>query len=132
MLALSMRRAFFIICLLLFASLPALADTRTVTNCANSGNGSLRQALLNAVDGDEIVFNISLEAVGYSTGDTSPGLVTNEAPGAQWFRIVLASTLTIAAYMHIGYGQHDASPAKTLTIFVHGTEDGAGADLFIV
>ena len=78
--------------LLVFITTPILAATQTVTNCADSGAGSLRQAIADANDNDEIVFDISLEAVGYSTGALDPGLVTNEAGGNTWFRIIVSTT----------------------------------------
>ena len=79
----------------LFAS-AILADTYTVTNCADSGTGSLRQAITDANAhgaGDLIVFDIQLSNTSYSTGTSSPGLVTNEAGSNKWFRIIVGSIL---------------------------------------
>ena|GEM_PF-826138 len=70
---------------------PAFATTRTVTNCADTGAGSLRQAITDAGAGDEIVFDIQLADTGYSTGEYGPGLVTNEAGSNTWFRIIVDS-----------------------------------------
>ncbi|MBU1026858.1 MAG: hypothetical protein KKA31_03915, partial [Candidatus Margulisbacteria bacterium] len=89
-----MKRAAITFCFLLVClSTIGFADTQTVTNCADSGPGSLRQAMADASAGDEIVFEITLEAVGYSTGETSPGLVTEEAASDTWFRIITNSEL---------------------------------------
>jgi len=83
---------------LLFLTTPVWAATYTVTNCADSGAGSLRQSLTAASTGDEIIFDITTLEAGYSTGEVGPGLVTNEAGSDWWFRIVLSSALpTISA-----------------------------------
>lgn len=80
---------------LLLASPLFAATTLVVTNCADSGAGSLRQALADSGQGDTIAFDIALADAGYSTGETGPGLVTAEASGRSWFRIIVNSTLTV-------------------------------------
>jgi hypothetical protein len=79
----------------------SFATTRTVTNCADSGAGSLRQEIADASAGDEIVFSITTLAADYSTGEVGPGLVTNEVSGAQWFRIMLATAISISSDISI-------------------------------
>jgi hypothetical protein len=89
-----MRRFLFIITAFLIITSPVWAATQTVTNCADSGAGSLRQAITDAnTDGDLIIFDITTLEAGYSTGETGPGLVTNEAGSETWFRIVVNSSL---------------------------------------
>ncbi|MEA3493154.1 MAG: hypothetical protein U9R38_02060 [Candidatus Margulisiibacteriota bacterium] len=90
-----MRKSLFLIAVCLIISSPLWAATQTVTNCADSGNGSLRQAITDAGSGDIIDFNITTIEAGISTGETYSGWVTNEAADAQWFRIVLDTTLTV-------------------------------------
>jgi hypothetical protein len=56
-------RAFLVTCLLMLSlaaspPIPALAAILTVSNCNDSGSGSLRQAVLNATDGDTIQFSL--------------------------------------------------------------------------
>ena len=67
--------------------------TYTVTNCADSGTGSLRwamgAAILNA-DNDLIEFNIP-QSIGY---DPTTGGFTTEA-GVSWWRLKVASALPI-------------------------------------
>ena len=45
--------------LLLVASITGLAATLTVSNLNDTGTGSLRQTILNAVSGDTIVFSVT-------------------------------------------------------------------------
>jgi hypothetical protein len=87
------NKRILIICLLLLCSTPIWAATYTVTNCADSGAGSLRQAILDAGSSDEIIFDITTLEAGYSTGEVGPGLVTNEAGSNTWFRIMVNSSL---------------------------------------
>lgn len=56
------RRQGLAIALLAFASAPSLAATIVVTSSANTGAGSLRQAIANANAGDTITFNLPLPA----------------------------------------------------------------------
>jgi hypothetical protein len=88
------RSILFIGAVLLLFTTPIWAATYTVTNCADSGAGSLRQAITNASSaGDEIIFDITTLEAGYSTGEVGPGLVTNEAGSNKWFRIIVNSQL---------------------------------------
>lgn len=48
---------------------PSWANTLTVSSTANSGVGTLRQAILNAVPGDTIAFNLNFPAVIAVTGN---------------------------------------------------------------
>src|SRR3989339_797336 len=95
------KRFFFIILFALAVILsqaPLYAATHIVTNCSNEGTGSLRQAILDAQDGDEIVFNITVQEAGYAkkiTDLNGYGLVTNEVAGASWFRILLQTDIAI-------------------------------------
>ena len=54
------RKFFILIAVIIFFSAPVWADTFTVTNCADSGAGSLRYELDNASAGDEIIFDITI------------------------------------------------------------------------
>ena len=84
---------FFVFCLLMFFQSFSFAVTLTVTNCADSGAGSLRQALTDVTTGDAIEFNITVANAGYSTGEYGAGVVTNEAGSNKWFRIIVNSAL---------------------------------------
>src|SRR3989339_412523 len=100
MCCMNFKRFFFIILFALAVILsqaPLYAATHIVTNCSNEGTGSLRQAILDAQFGDEIVFNISTfePGVGYSKDIFTSGLVTNEVSGASWFRILLKTDIAI-------------------------------------
>src|SRR3989339_1379148 len=83
---------FFVFCLLVFSQSFSFAVTLTVTNCADSGAGSLRQALTDVTTGDAIEFNIPWDTTA-STGEYSAGVVTNEAGSNKWFRIIVDSAL---------------------------------------
>ena len=54
-------------------AMPALASTITVANCADSGVGSLRDAIAVAVSGDTIDFSATL---GCSTISLTSGAIT--------------------------------------------------------
>ncbi|MDD5382499.1 MAG: right-handed parallel beta-helix repeat-containing protein [Candidatus Margulisbacteria bacterium] len=89
-----MRKKLILTLLFLALALTAAnAATRVVTNCADSGAGSLRQALTDAAAGDVIIFDITTAEAGYSSGESSPGLVITEAVGDRWFRIMVKSIL---------------------------------------
>ncbi|MDD5382295.1 MAG: hypothetical protein PHH60_01385 [Candidatus Margulisbacteria bacterium] len=82
---------------LLLCASQGFADTFTVTNCASSTTeaGSLPWAVSQATtSGDIIQFNITTAEVAYATPEGS-GWVTDEATGAQWFRIVLSDRLVL-------------------------------------
>ncbi len=64
------------ILIIISISITCFAETRTVTNTADSGAGSLRSALSAAVSGDTVEFNIPT---------TDPGYTTES--GASWWRI---------------------------------------------
>ncbi|OGC36821.1 hypothetical protein A3J90_03105 [candidate division WOR-1 bacterium RIFOXYC2_FULL_37_10] len=83
---------FFVFCLLVFSQSFSFAVTLTVTNCADGGAGSLRQALTDVTTGDAIEFNIPWDTTA-STGEYSAGVVTNEAGSNKWFRIIVDSAL---------------------------------------
>jgi hypothetical protein len=51
--------AILAVILAILAPYPCAAETWTVTSTEDSGGGTLREALANANDGDEIVFNFS-------------------------------------------------------------------------
>ena len=75
-----------------------------VTNCKGDfSSGSLRYVIssANAYTGTitrTISFDVTAATAGYSTGESFPGLVTNEAAGKSWFRIIVSSPLTIETY----------------------------------
>ena len=62
--------------------MPARASTITVTNTNDSGSGSLRQALVNANDGDTIVFAVTGNIVLTSDGLVIDNDLTISGPGA--------------------------------------------------
>lgn len=74
---------FAVVIVLLAGAQPAHAVTRTVTNCSDSGAGSLREALADAVDGDTINFTglgcstITLTSANLDVVDS----ITIEGPG---------------------------------------------------
>ncbi len=74
---------FAIIVMLLFAAITALrADTITVTNTNDSGSGSLRQALIDANDGDTIDFAVT-GTIGLTSGELLVDKsITISGPGA--------------------------------------------------
>ncbi|MFA5183132.1 MAG: hypothetical protein WC405_17585 [Syntrophales bacterium] len=84
-----LNRLIIILFLALSIAAPSFAATRTVTNCAASGDGSLYDAVTYANADDIINFDIQLVNCGYSTGESGPGLVTTEAGSNYWFRIML-------------------------------------------
>jgi len=129
-----MKRAspLFIAAFLLLFAAPLLAATYTVTNCADSGTGSLRQAIIdaNAAGSGDIVFNIAtLECdPAYSTGEAYSGLVTNESGSNAWFRIIIYSKLTVEAdnVAVLGSTQtHEAANASgpSVEVRARGSED---------
>ena len=83
--------------LFILSSLSWAGHSTTVINCNDSGTGSLRQILSEAIAGDQITFALTtLDATSIcSTGETYPGLVTNEATGKSWFRIIINSGMAI-------------------------------------
>src|SRR3989339_798951 len=91
---------FFVFCLLVFSQSFSFAVTLTVTNCADSGAGSLRQALTDVTTGDAIEFNIPWDTTA-STGEYSAGVVTNEAGSNKWFRIIVNSELPMISKNNI-------------------------------
>src|SRR3989339_1755408 len=91
---------FFVFCLLMFFQSFSFAVTLTVTNCADSGAGSLRQALTDVTTGDAIEFNIPWDTTA-STGEYSAGVVTNEAGSNKWFRIIVNSELPMISKNNI-------------------------------
>ena len=63
-----------------------------VYNCNDDGWGSLRHVLTSAEaawGNWEVIFDITTQEAGYSTGEFSPGLVTNEGSGNTWYRIIV-------------------------------------------
>ncbi|MEN0060511.1 MAG: choice-of-anchor Q domain-containing protein [Myxococcota bacterium] len=82
---------------------PALAATLTVTSDADSGAGTLREALASAVDGDDIVFN-GVTVVTLSSGLTvaadvliDGGGVTLESDGGNFSILTVGSDVTFTA-----------------------------------
>lgn len=63
-------RTLVLLCFLILCSgMPAWASTITVTNGGDAGSGSLRQALLDANDGDTIVFDSGVGTVMLTSGE---------------------------------------------------------------
>jgi hypothetical protein len=69
--------------LVLFAALPALGSTITVTSTADSGAGSLRAAIASAAPGDTINFSLAYPAtITLSSNLTITSSITIAGPGA--------------------------------------------------
>src|SRR5689334_22332427 len=76
--ALRLHRRPLVLCLaaVLAAPLPALARpalTITVTTCADSGPGSLRDAIATALDGDTIDFDVACSTISLTSGALAIG-----------------------------------------------------------
>jgi parallel beta-helix repeat protein len=108
---LTFASAVILLALILTASLalPAMAETQTVTNANDAGPGSLRQAIVDAANGDTIRFN----------GD---------------YQITLASTLAIDKDLTIDGGAHDItiSGGKAVRVFKVFTDTHATFDSLTV
>ena len=89
---------------------PALAAPVTVTNCADSGNGSLRDAVTNASSGDTIVFDqdctgpsaivlssaISISGTTLTIDGTSDAVTISGNDSTRIFTIQSSATLTLS------------------------------------
>src|SRR6476660_2237519 len=105
--------------LLCVFAMPADAATITVTNTNDSGPGSLRQALVNANDGDTIVF-----AVTGTIGLTSGGLliaknITISGPGSNQLSI----DGNLATFV---FGIFPGKTARISGLTIRNAEAGAG------
>jgi Predicted solute binding protein len=112
---------FCAITLLCAISIPAHAGTITVTNTNDSGPGSLRQALIDAQDGDTIAFDLSLPAI---ISLTSGELVINKnisliGPGANLLTIARAQGAPTFRIFHV-------SASHTVTIQSVTISNGSG------
>ena len=112
---------FCAIALLCAFSIPAHAGTITVTNTNDSGPGSLRQALIDAQDGDTIAFDLSFPA---TISLTSGELVINKnisliGPGANLLTIARAQGAPTFRIFHV-------SPSHTVTIQGLTISNGSG------
>jgi len=114
---------FCAITLLCAISIPARAGTITVTNTNDSGPGSLRQALIDAQDGDTIAFDLSLPA---TVSLTSGELVINKnislvGPAANLLTIARAQGASGFRIFHV-------TPAHMVTVqgltITNGSFDG--------
>jgi hypothetical protein len=66
----------------------ASANTQMVTNCADSGSGSLRQAVANAASGDTVEFALSCSTITLTSGDIEISTdLTIDGPGASTLAI---------------------------------------------
>ncbi len=73
---------FFMVFIFSFLSLPAFTATITVTSTADSGVGSLRQAVADASSGDVINFNVSGDTITLTSGQiVVPASLTIQGPG---------------------------------------------------
>src|SRR5438552_15248309 len=113
-----------ILALLCAIAAHARADTITVTNTNDSGSGSLRQALVDANDGDTIDFAVT-GTIGLTSGEllVDKSITTSE-PGAarlvmdgnaknRVFHVVSATTVPVLGL---------ATPIGTASEFIPGTE----------
>src|SRR4029078_11949360 len=83
---------FCALALLCAISIPAHAGTITVTNTNDSGPGSLRQALIDAQDGNTIAFDLSLPAtISLTSGELFINKsITVSGPGANLLTVARA------------------------------------------
>ena len=107
--------------LLCAISIPAHAGTITVTNTNDSGPGSLRQALVDAQDGDTIAFDLSFPA---TISLTTSELVVNRnivvaGPGANLLTVARANDAPIFRIFHV-------NPSHTVTIQGVTISNGSG------
>lgn len=112
---------------------PALAATITVSNCADAGAGSLRDAAASAISGDTIDFSATLDC---STISLTSGAVTigQGGDGQPIVNLTIDGPGRDALTLDGGYADrvlvHDAGPAGALTIsgirLQHGVIDGDG------
>ncbi len=108
---------------------PVLASTITVTNCADAGTGSLRDAVALAVSGDTIDFdaNLGCSAITLTSGAITIGVETLEilGPGRNALSIDGSYADRVIA--------HEADTAGSLTIYGlamhHGFTSGDGGCL---
>ena len=112
---------FCAIALLCAIGIPARAGTITVTNTNDSGPGSLRQALVDAQDGDTIAFDLSLPA---TISLTTSELVVNKnivvaGPGANLLAVARANDAPTFRIFHV-------SPSHTVTIQGVTISNGSG------
>lgn len=146
----SYKRVRGISALLLLCGLPVFGATLTVTNVNDSGPGSLRQAMLNAVSGDTIDFASSangvivlqsaLPPIGVNVTINGPGVANLAITGRyQAFSMAGAAAVTITGLSidncSAGIGSSGAaivnfSAAVTVTnvnLFGNSAPDGGGA-----
>src|SRR5947207_1094346 len=101
-----------ILALLCAIAAHARADTITVTNTNDSGSGSLRQALVDANDGDTIDFAVS-GTIGLTSGELLVDKsITISGPGAGSLAVDGNATSLV---FHIGYGRTVTISGLTIT-----------------
>jgi hypothetical protein len=95
----------------------ASAATTTVTNIADSGPGSLRQALIDAQNGDTIVFNLSLPAtITLTIGELALNRnITVTGPGANLLTVSRAPNATDFRVFHVTPGHTVAIQGLTIS-----------------
>ncbi|HEX5123210.1 MAG TPA: choice-of-anchor Q domain-containing protein [Rhodanobacteraceae bacterium] len=124
----------------LAAPLPALASTITVTTCADSGAGSLRDAVATAISGDTIDFDAGL---GCSTISLTSGAITiaNGADGQPLANLTIEGPGRNALTIDGGYADRvlidtafEPGLSSTLTIsglkVQHGLTNGDGGCIY--
>ena len=95
------RVLIFTALLLVIFSSQGFAVVYNVTNCSSDASTINSLPYHISLGHSPIRFNITTAEAGYSTGEAYPGLVTNEATGKSWFRIILNSTLSISSSIWI-------------------------------
>jgi len=98
---------------ILAVPLPALASTITVTTCADSGAGSLRDAVAAAISGDTIDFDANL---GCSTISLTSGAITiaNGADGQPLSNLTIEGPGRNALTIDAGYADRVLVDSATL------------------
>ena len=117
---------FYLACLiaaLLLNATSARAATITVTNGNDSGAGSLRQAILNALPGDTITFAPSVTTVTLTSGELAIDKnLTITGPGANRLTVQVDRSVITARVFHIS--------SSTVTVSISGITISKGNTFF--
>ena len=121
-------RVFAVVILLLTAQW-AYAATLTVTSISDSGSGSLRQALMDAVDGDTLDFDLAYPAtISLTSGQLEvDGSITIVGPGADRLTIARSSSAPDFRIFYIAPGNNVGISGLTV---MNGSDPFGGAGIY--